>query len=265
MINILELKSISAGYKNSVSKGKNGSRTGKVVLGGIDLSVCEGELLVLAGPNGSGKSTLLKTAGGLIPPLKGRVMINGKDINKIKARERASLTAFLFQVRDSPWPFTVRETVAQGRFARQGWFGVENKKDREVISGALEKTGLIDFAERPIIELSGGELQRVYIARCIAQEAAFLLLDEPENNLDPKYSFMILSLLSELVREGCGAIVSLHDLRLASYFASRIALLSLTGVGGKISAIGTPIEVLTPENLSKVYNLNDDLVRRLIL
>ena len=245
----LELREVSAGYF-------------KPVLRDINLSVGAGELLVLSGPNGSGKSTLLKTAGGLLPPLEGRVEINGAEIGRLKPRERAALTAFLFQNRDSPWPFTVRETVAQGAFARRGWLGGETKADREKVSEALEKADLAALSDRPITELSGGELQRVYIARCIAQGAAFLLLDEPENNLDPKYAYTILTLLSELVREGRGAVVSLHELRLASRFAHRIALLSLEGT---ISAIGTPAEVLTEENISRVYDLDPELVRELIL
>ena len=258
----LELAGVTAGYcSRKMYRAASGSRN-KPALCNINLSVEEGELLVLAGPNGSGKTTLLKTAGGLLAPLEGRVSINGKEIGGLKLKERASLMAFLFQVRDMPWPFTVSETIAQGRFARRGWLGAETKADREAVALALEKAELVPLAQRPITELSGGELQRVYIARSMAQGAAFLLLDEPENNLDPKYSYMILSLLSELVKEGRGAIVSLHDLRLASRFADRVALLS---PGGTISAIGPPSEVLVEENLSRVYGLSPDLVRSLIL
>ena len=256
MKGLLELRGISAGYA-----GYNGAR-GRFTLRNIDLSVGEGELLVLAGPNGSGKTTLLKTAGGLLPPLEGKVIINGKEITALKPRERATLTAFLFQVRDNPWPFTVRETITQGRFARCGWLGAETKEDREAVFAALEKADLTGLADRPITELSGGELQRVYVARCIAQGAAFFLFDEPENNLDPKYAYMILSLIEALVREGRGAIVSLHHLRLASRFAHRIALLSPAGT---ISAIGTPTEVLREETLSEVFDLSPELIRNTVL
>jgi len=268
----LELRSISTDY------GGGQSHSGRPVLSGIDLSVEEGELLVLAGPNGSGKTTLLKTAAGLLAPLEGRVEIHGREIHKLKPRERAAFTAFLFQVRDNPWPFTVRETIAQGRFVRRGWLGAETRADREAINFALEKAELMALAERPITELSGGELQRVYIARSIAQGAAFLLLDEPENNLDPKYAYMILSLIETLVREGRGAIVSLHDLRLAARFAHRVALLSpggtpaasgcMDGRGSSpatISAIGPPAEVLTEETLSRVFDLPPELVRSMVL
>ena len=248
--NTLELREISAGYR------------GKAVTRNIDFSVGEGELLVLAGPNGSGKTSILKTAGGLLPPIQGKVTISGKEISRLKPRERAALTAFLFQARDTPWPFTVRETVSQGRFVRRGWLGAETITDREAVDAALEKAGLAALSERLITELSGGELQRVYIARCIAQGASFLLLDEPENNLDPKYSYMILNLIAELAREGRGIILTLHDLRLASRFAHRIVLLS---IDGHIAASGSPSEVLTEENLSKVYDLSPELVRDLVL
>ena len=252
---LLELENITAGYRG------NRGVMDKQTLRNINLVVHEGELLVLAGPNGSGKTTLLKTAGGVLPPLEGRVAINGREINLLKPRERAALTAFLFQLRDSPWPFTVRETIAQGRFARHGWLGAETRNDRDEINAAMEKADITGLSERPVTELSGGELQRVYIARCIAQGASFLLLDEPENNLDPKYAYMILSLISNTVREGRGAIVSLHDLRLASRFAHRIALIG----NGTITAIGSPAEVLTEEILSRVYDLPPELVRDLIL
>jgi iron complex transport system ATP-binding protein len=255
----LELRSVQAGYNSG--RGFNG-RQDRPVLRNIDLSVGEGELLVLAGPNGSGKTTLLKTAGGLLAPQEGRVTVNGKDIRGLKLKERAALTAFLFQVREEPWPFSVRETVAQGCFARHGWLGAETRSDREAVNAALEKAELCALAERPVTELSGGELQRVYIARCVAQGAAFLLLDEPENNLDIKYTNIILTLLSNLVKEGRGAIVSLHDLRLASRFAHRIVLLSMDGT---ISALGPPAEVLTEENLGKVYDMPPELVRSLML
>lgn len=276
---VLTLQNVSAGYSASrygatsgfVRNGRHNSRKQNMaekgnsrrqpVLHDINLSVQAGELVIIAGPNGSGKSTLLKTAAGLLAPLSGSVAINGREIGAMKLRERSEYTAFLFQGRESPWPFSVRETIAQGRFSRMGWLGAETKSDREAVEAALEKADLLALSDRPITELSGGELQRVYIARCIAQGATFLLLDEPENNLDPKYSYMAMTLLSELVNDGRGAIVSLHDLRLASRFAHRIILIS----GNTISASGSPADVLTEEKLSRAYDLDGDLVRSLIL
>lgn len=267
MKNLLELRGVSAGYGNG--RGNDGPRgiQKKAAIGNVDLLVEEGELVVLAGPNGSGKTTLLKTAGGLLAPMEGRVAVNGKDVSTLKRRERAALTAFLFQVRDSPWPFTVRETIAQGRFFMKGWLGSETREDREVVAAALDKADLGVLADRPITELSGGELQRVYIARCIAQGAAFLLFDEPENNLDPKYAYMIMTLVKDLVREGRGAIVSLHDLRLANAFADRIVLLSRPSKNepASIFAAGIPGEILTTESVGRVFDLSPNLVKSMIL
>ncbi|MCL2093312.1 MAG: ABC transporter ATP-binding protein [Treponema sp.] len=251
----LELQALKAGYGPERGLARD-------VIPHIDITVEAGELLVVAGPNGSGKTTLLKTAAGLLRPLSGRVMVSGKDLHSLGIRERSGLTAFLFQLRDSPWPFTVRETIAQGCYARQGWLGSQTREDKQAVEGALEKAHLLDLAERPITELSGGELQRVYIARCIAQGAAFLLLDEPENNLDPKYAFMVMNLCAALVKEGRGAMISLHNLRLASRFAHRVALL---GPQGNLIALGPPHEVLTEETLGRAYDLSSDLVRELIL
>jgi len=255
MKTILELRGVSAGY---------GGRSNRVkpILQNINLSVQEGELLVLAGPNGSGKTTLLKTAGGLLSPLEGSVLIKGKESRTLKSRERAKLTAFLFQVRDAPWSFTVRETVAQGRFARSGWLGSETREDRKATENALHKAELTHLAESPVTEISGGELQRVYIARSIAQGADLLLLDEPENSLDPKYAYMILQLLQTIVREGRSAIVSLHDLRLASRFADRVALLAPSQ---GIVALGTPDQVLTKETLGKTFDVSPELIESMVL
>ena len=254
---LLELKGVSAGYANF--RGKN-----KPAVCNINLSVGEGELLVLAGPNGSGKTTILKAAAGLLPPMEGHVLISGRDITTMTHKERAALTSFLFQVRENLWPFTVRETVSQACFARRGWLGAETKADRDAVESAIEKADIRAFAELPVTSLSGGELQRVFVARSIAQGAAFLLLDEPDNNLDPKYSYMVLSLISELVKEGCGAIVSLHDLRLASRFAHRIALLSADPLGS-IYAIGRPEEILSKETLSRIYDISEERVIDLLL
>ena len=267
MKNSLELRGVSAGYDHSQSFKNSGAPKKRSVIRNIDLTVNEGELVVLAGPNGSGKTTLLKTAGGLLAPMEGSVAVNGKDISTLKRRERAALTAFLFQVRDSPWPFTVREVVAQGRFARLGWLGTESGEDRRAVAAALEKAELGALSDRPVTELSGGELQRVYIARCIAQGASFLLFDEPENNLDPKFAHMVMTLIKDLVREGRGSIVSLHDLRLANAFADRIVFLSCPSVNepASIFAAGTPEEVLTDELAGRVFDLSPDLVKNIIL
>jgi iron complex transport system ATP-binding protein len=262
----LELRNLSAGYPGGrgYSGGRDhagggfraAGRTGRPVLEGISFSVKAGELAVLAGPNGSGKTTLLKTAGGLIPPLGGTVLLGGRDGASLKRRERAAYTAFLFQGALPSWPFTVREFIAQGRFPRTGIFGAGDGEDREAVEDALREAGLRGFEERPVTELSGGEFQRVLIARAMAQGAALLLLDEPCNNLDPKYRLAVMDLIRGMTRRGTAVLMSLHDLALAQRYADRIILLHRGG----IAAMGTPGE--TGETGVTGVTLGEDVLER---
>jgi iron complex transport system ATP-binding protein len=245
-VNILEADGLWASYR------------GSPVLSGIELSLKAGELAVLMGPNGSGKTTLLKTLGGLLPlrDRKGRIMIKGKNIGDFSRRERASLLGFLFQDPVPAWPFTVQELIAQGRFFRQGWFGAENTGDRLAVAQALATAGLSGFEERPVTELSGGEYQRVLIARAAAQEASCLLLDEPAAKLDLKYQYMMMDLLKSLARDqGKAILMSLHELNLAAAYADRIILLSR----GRIAAQGSPEETLDEDTLRRVFELPESV------
>jgi iron complex transport system ATP-binding protein len=226
----------------------------KTVLSGIDIAVHRGELTVLIGPNGSGKTTLLKTLGGLLPPRGGEIRLDGKRLHEYSRRERAARLAYLFQETGTPWSFTVAEYIAQGRFWRQGWFGGENAGDRQAVENAIEAAGLGGFEERPVNELSGGEYQRVLIARAVAQEAPCLLLDEAAANLDLKYQYRVMELLKSLAREkGRAVLVSLHELGLAGLYADKIIVLG----GGGIAAQGRPEQTLTAETLKAVFGLPD--------
>jgi iron complex transport system ATP-binding protein len=252
----LELKDLAVGFK-----------TGPV-LAGVSLTVQPGELLVLAGPNGSGKTTLLKTIGGLIKPLDGRILLDGKDTALLTKREKAGQISLLFQGTSPAWPFTVEEIISQGRFPYRGIFGAEQLRDREAVDRAVRAAGLSGFEDRPVTELSGGEFQRVLIARAMAQEAKLLLLDEPANTLDPKYRFMVMTLIRSMTRAGasggaCGgasALVSLHDLNLARLYADRIILVA----DGKIAALGPPEEVLEEATVTRVFDLPPGSFRALV-
>jgi iron complex transport system ATP-binding protein len=244
MKGILELRGLSVGYR------------ARPVLNGLDLSVRAGELAVLAGPNGAGKTTLLKTAGGIIPALGGKVMLDGREIKSFSKRGRAERIGFLFQNPSPQWPFTVREILGQGLFPRRGLIG---GFPEERIQRSLEDAGLPGFEERPVTELSGGEYQRVLIARAMAQGADLLLLDEPVNNLDPKYQLMIMDLLKSMTGRGIGILMSLHELALARRYADRIILLC----GGKIRASGNPAEALKEEILEEVFDLPPGLAGQL--
>jgi iron complex transport system ATP-binding protein len=245
---LLEVQNLAAGYK-------------RTVLEGVNLSVGEGELIALVGPNGAGKTTLLKTIAGGLKPVAGRVLVNGKDVSAMGARERAGAVSFLFQSNAVSWPFSVREMVAQGRFHRQGLFGAESAGDRAVVEKAIADAGLAGFAELPVTELSGGEFQRVLIARLMAQGARLLLLDEPVNNLDPKYAFSAMDILKNLTRQSVTAIVSLHDLNLAALYADRVAVVFQGGV----AAFGKPEEILTEAAIERVFEVSAKKLQRALL
>jgi iron complex transport system ATP-binding protein len=223
----------------------------KSVLSGVNLSLASGEILALAGPNGGGKTTLLKTAAGFLKPRSGRVILEGRDLASFGKRERASRVSFLFQGQAAFWPFTVKEFVSQGRYARRGLFAPEAVADKERVETAIGEAGLVGYEERLVTELSGGEFQRVLIARARSQEASLIIMDEPINNLDPKYQFVVMDMIRSLAERGLSIILSLHDLTLANAYAHRIAL----AAGGKIAAIGKPAEILREEILSEVFEI----------
>jgi iron complex transport system ATP-binding protein len=240
---LLELRDAAVGYQ------------GKTVLSGLSLQVRRGELVVLAGPNGSGKTTLLKTAAGIIAPQAGTVNLFGKNAAGMNRRERAGKAAILFQGTLINWPFTVEEIVKQGQFSKRNFWGNLDeavKEDAETaVREAMLEAGLAGYEDRLVTEISGGELQRVLIARSIAQGAELLLLDEPVNNLDPKYQNAVMDLVRQMTRRGRGVLVSLHDLNLAALYADRIAFVTQ----GRIAFTGTPAEILTTDTLDHVYGI----------
>ncbi|MDR1902193.1 MAG: ABC transporter ATP-binding protein [Treponema sp.] len=234
----LELSGLSAGFRK------------QAVVHDINLSAEQGSLLVLAGPNGAGKSTLLRAMAGLIKPLGGRVLIDGRDIAGLSRRERARHIAFLPQSPLPPWPFTVWELVSQGRYSQGGFFS-RNEGDQAAAERAIAEAGLSGFENRPVTELSGGEYQRVLIARAMAQESSWMLLDEPVNNLDLKHQLMVMELCRSLSRAGKAVVISLHELRLAGRYADSIVLLA----NGRIRASGSSGEVLRADLLRDVFDL----------
>jgi len=224
----------------------------RTVLHGVSLDVRPGEVLALIGPNGVGKSTLIRACGGNLKPIGGRILIDGLDVQRLRVEERAKLIAVVPQATRLPESFTVFDTVLMGRTPYLGWLGREGGKDRAAVQAALERTATRDLIDRPLGELSGGEQQRVLIARALAQAARTLLLDEPTAHLDLKHQASVLSLVCDLAHaENYAVLIALHDLNLAAQYADRVALLS----NGTIAALGTPEEVLTEENLSPAYGL----------
>ena len=247
-----------------------------LALDDITLNVQEGEIVAVIGPNGAGKSTLIRAVSGVLPCRKGSIRIKGEDLSRLNPMQRARRLAVVPQARSLPAAFTVYQSVLMGRTPYLGWLGRAGSRDFEKVSTALESTQTLAIADRRVGELSGGEQQRVLLARALCQDTPVLLLDEPTTHLDLKYQSSLLNLIRELVSDGkrrhegkaelitnrgqgssgsnrqsLSVLMVLHDLNLASLYADRVALL----VEGRLAALGTPEEVLTERNLASVYKM----------
>lgn len=216
---------------------------------GVSVEVVPGRLAAVVGPNGAGKTTLLRLLSGALDPQAGEVRLDDRPLGELDDRERARAIAVVPQSEASPFPVSVREMVGMGRYAHLGPWERAGSRDRSVVDRALERCGVSALAEREIGELSGGEGQRVRIARALAQEAPVLLLDEPTADLDLRYRMELFHLLCELRADGLGVLVITHDLNLASRFADELLLLHQ----GVARACGAPGEVLSREILEDVY------------
>ena len=228
------------------------------VLHGVTLDVARCEVLAIAGPNGAGKSTLLRVVSGVLPPRRGTVLWEGRDLLKMPPRERARLVAVVPQARHLPPMFTVRQAVALGRTAYLSWLGTLGESDYAAVERALAQTDLLPLADRLLGHLSGGEQQRVLLARALAQETPILLLDEPTTHLDLRHQANILGLVRRLSRERRMAVLMvMHDLNLASRFADRLALFA----EGRVVSVGDPAAVLTAEAVLRVYGIPVEIWR----
>jgi iron complex transport system ATP-binding protein len=224
-----------------------------------DASLClqAGETLALIGPNGAGKTTLVRAASGVLRGQSGAVTVQGIDLQSLSPAERARRIAVVPQARHMPDGFTVWQTVMLGRTPYLDWLGQPGMKDRQRVLWALERAGASEMAERPVSELSGGEQQRVLLARALAQDTPILLLDEPTTHLDLRHQSGLLSLLQVLAHErGLAVLMALHDLNLAALYADRVALL----VDGRIQAAGIPAEVLTPARLTTAFGVPVEVI-----
>jgi cobalamin transport system ATP-binding protein len=239
-LNMLEISSLSVAY------GKH------LVLDQVSLDVMPGQILGVIGPNGAGKSTLVRAASGVIPVQGGRVLVNGEDLSQKSAMQRARLLSVVPQARQLPGTFTVYQTVLLGRTPYLSWLGQPGAQDYQHVRQALEQTQTLELAERRVDELSGGEQQRILLARALAQATPVLLLDEPTTHLDLQHQTSLLNLIKELtIRQNLAVLMVLHDLNLAAMFADRLALL----VQGRLSATGAPADVLSSELLADAYHV----------
>ncbi len=206
---------------------------------------------MIIGPNGAGKTTLLKVLANLIASDKGNIEILGKPLSSYSKRQLAQVTAMVPQQVTTDFPFTVAETVLMGRSPHIGLLAIEGKEDVDIANQAMEFTDVAHLADRKLDQVSGGERQRVIIARAICQQTKIILLDEPTAALDPSHQLKIMDLMERLRREQQITVIMVsHDLNLAGMYGQQLLLLK----NGKIEKTGTPQEVLTQEQLTSSYN-----------
>ena len=224
------------------------TRRKRLILDDISLSIAQGEFVGLIGPNGAGKSTLMEASLGLIPSS------GTSSLAALPPHKRARVAAYLPQAREISWPVSVEDLIALGRIPWSA--GGQADTDRTAVDHAITRMGLQDFRRRTALRLSGGEQNRVLIARALAQETPMLLADEPVAGLDPAQQLACMRLFRDLAQESRCVIASVHDLGLAARFCTRLVLLSQ----GRILADGPPDTVLTDDNLRQAFAIS---VRRL--
>ena len=228
------------------------------VLKGTEFVVNKGDLVALLGANGAGKSTLLRCISRTLKPDSGQILLDGQKLESFSSKEAARLMAVVPQETAADFDFTVEDIVMMGRFPYLKRFHKESKEDAQVVQHAMELTGVAHLKSRSLAALSGGEKQRVVMARAIAQEPKILLLDEPTANLDIGYQSMLLELASRLNREEKVTIIAaIHDINLAVHHFNRFILLSQ----GRVLAAGRADEVITAENIKKSYGVEAFIYR----
>ena len=234
---------------NNISLGYGG----QPILKDISLEANPGELVGIIGPNGSGKSTLLKSIIRILKPYSGQIFINGNSLDKLKHNDLAQLVAIVPQNPVLPELFTALEIVLMGRTPHLGLLRYESSKDLAIVQKSMEVTQTEHLAERRIGEISGGEKQRLVIARALAQEPKILLLDEPTAHLDINYQVETLELVRRLcVEQNLIVLIALHDLNLAVQFCNRLVILN----GGIIYSQGTPEAIVNAKTIKDVYGVD---------
>jgi len=227
------------------------SYAGHPILKDVEFAVDAGEVLSIVGPNGSGKSTLLKCINRILKTKQKTVFIDNLDVSKINYRELSKLIGYVPQSSTSTFSFTVFDMILMGRRPYITWNLSE--RDSDIVAETMDFLGIGELAKRHFNELSGGEQQKVIIARALAQEPKTLLLDEPTSSLDIRHQLEILCMVRNLTQDGSrSVVVTMHDLNLASRFSDRMLMLQK----GEIFACGTPREVITEENIKAVYGID---------
>lgn len=240
-MNALEVNDIEFGYNENP------------ILKDVSFSIKKGEFISIIGPNGSGKSTLLKTLNNIYTPNKGEIYLHGKNIEEFKRLEIAKKISLVPQETNINYEFTVEDIVSMGRHPYKGRFEKENLEDKSIVEEALKLTSTIDLRNRLITEISGGEKQRVVIAKALAQNSSIILLDEPTSNLDINHQIEVLNLLRDLNKDkNTTIIIILHDINLAARYSDRIIFLN----DGEIISEGSPEDVITKKNIKRAYHMD---------
>ena len=224
------------------------------ILKGISLETHTGEFVGIIGPNGSGKSTLLKCIYRVLKPDGGCIWLGDQELHEMKIRNSARKVAVVAQHNYYNFEFSVREVVMMGRAPHKKMLEKDGAKDFEIVDQALKTVGMYEFADRNFSTLSGGEQQRVILARALAQQTPCLILDEPTNHLDITHQLQLMELVRWL---NVTVLSAIHDLNIAAMYCDRLYILK----DGEIVGSGTPEELLTPETIRRVYQVESEIVR----
>jgi iron-siderophore transport system ATP-binding protein len=241
----LEVDELQLGYRD------------RVVIESLSLIVPPGRVTAIVGPNACGKSTLLRALTRLLAPRHGRVMLDGQEIHRMRAKQLARQLGLLPQSPIAPEGITVGDLVGRGRHPHQSIFSRWTPEDDRAVAAALQATQTAELVDRPVDELSGGQRQRVWIAMALAQQTDVLLLDEPTTFLDVSHQIDVLDLLTDLNRSrGTTIVMVLHDLNVAARYSDHLIAM----VAGRLHAAGSPHEVLTSETVRAVFGLDSEII-----
>lgn len=241
---LIEMNDVSLGYQHNT------------VVSHVNLTLRSGQVTCLLGPNGVGKTTLFKTLLGLLPPLEGSVFINGKNIDQLSAHDFAHLIAYVPQAHNAPFPYSVRDVVLFGRTVHLGMFASPGKKDLKIADRCLDLLDISSLANRNFTELSGGEQQMVIIARALAQEASFMILDEPSSSLDYGNQIKVIKKIKELEQQSIGILMATHSPDHAFMLGADVLILNRGGVFD----YGKTENVITSSALEEIYGVNVEIL-----